>query len=61
MIQFRKVMLYPIFAQLGVTLITRNVGQAGLGTIQAGMGSGSLYGDEVDVLMWDSGKLHEVY
>jgi len=54
MMQFHKVM-YPIFARLGVKLITRNVGQGGLGTIQAGMGSGSIYGDEVDVLLWDSG------
>jgi len=54
MMQFHKVM-YPIFARLGVKLITRNVGQGGLGTIQAGMGSGSIYGDEVDLLMWDSG------
>lgn len=56
MMQFHKVM-YPVFARLGVKLITRNVGQGGLGTIQAGMGSGSIYGDEVDILMWDSGKL----
>jgi len=54
MMQFHKVM-YPIFARMGVKLITRNVGQGGLGTIQAGMGSGSIYGDEVDVLLWDSG------
>jgi len=54
MMQFHKVM-YPIFARLGVKLITRNVGQGGLGTIQAGMGSGSIYGDEVDILLWDSG------
>ena len=58
MMQFHKVM-YPVFARLGVKLITRNVGQGGLGTIQAGMGSGSIYGDEVDILMWDSGKLCE--
>mmetsp|Transcript_27767 Transcript_27767/g.65251 ORF Transcript_27767/g.65251 Transcript_27767/m.65251 type:complete len:895 (-) Transcript_27767:3416-6100(-) len=54
MMQFHKVM-YPIFARLGVKLITRNIGQAGLGTIQGGMGSGSIYGDEVDLLLWDSG------
>ena len=54
MMQFHKVM-YPIFARLGVKLITRNVGIGGLGTIQAGMGSGSIYGNEIDVLMWDSG------
>lgn len=54
MMQFHKVM-YPIFARVGVKLITRNVGQGGLGTLQAGMGSGSIYGDDIDVLMWDSG------
>lgn len=59
MMQFHKVM-YPIFARLGVKLITRNVGQGGLGTIQAGMGSGSIYGDEVDILLWDSGKLEDL-
>jgi len=54
MMQFHKIM-YPIFARLGVKLITRNVGQGGLGTIQGAMGSGSVYGDEVDLLLWDSG------
>jgi hypothetical protein len=54
MMQFHKVM-YPILARLGVKLITRNVGQGGLGTTQAGMGSGGIYGDEIDVLLWDSG------
>ena len=58
MMQFHKVM-YPVFARMGVKLITRNVGQGGLGTIQAGMGSGSIYGDEVDVLLWDSGKFRD--
>lgn len=54
MMQFHKIM-YPIFARLGVKLVTRNVGQGGLGTLQAGMGSGSIYGDEIDLLLWDSG------
>lgn len=55
MMQFHKVM-YPVFARLGVKLVTRNMAQGGLGTIQAGLGSGSIYGDEVDLLLWDSGK-----
>ena len=55
MMQFHKIM-YTVFARLGVKLITRNVGMGGLGTMQAGMGSGSIYGDEIDILMWDSGK-----
>ena len=59
MMQFHKVM-YPIFARLGVKLITRNVGQGGLGTIQAGIGSGGIYGDEIDVLLWDSGTFKSI-
>jgi hypothetical protein len=55
MMQFHKIM-EPIFARLGVKLITRNFGQGGLGTIQTSMGSGSIYGDEVDLLLWDSGE-----
>jgi hypothetical protein len=55
MMQFHKVM-YPVFARFGVKLITRNMAQGGLGTIQAGLGSSSIYGDEVDLLLWDSGK-----
>lgn len=45
----------PIFARLGVKLITRNVAMGGLGTIQHAMGSGSIYGNEIDLLLWDSG------
>lgn len=45
----------PVFARLGVKLITRNVSQGGLGTLQNSLASGSLYGDEVDLLIWDSG------
>lgn len=55
MMQFHKIMS-PIFARLGVKLITRNMAQGGMGTIQAGMGSSSIYGDDVDLLLWDSGK-----
>ena len=54
MMQFHKVM-YPVFARLGVKLITRNIGMGGLGTAHNAMGSGSIYGSEVDILMWDSG------
>lgn len=55
MMQFHKIM-YPIFARLGVKLVTRNFGQGGLGTIQSSMGSGSIYGNEIDLLLWDSGQ-----
>lgn len=45
----------PIFKRMGVTLITRNLAQGGLGTLQSALGSGSIYGDEIDILVWDSG------
>jgi len=54
MMQFHKVMA-PIFARLGVKLITRNVAMGGLGTIQHALGSAGIYGDEIDLLLWDSG------
>lgn len=54
MMQFHQIMA-PIFARLGVKLITRNFGMGGLGTVHNGLGSGSIYGDEVDLLIWDSG------
>lgn len=54
MMQFYRVMR-PIFDRLGVKLITRNISQGGLGTIQGAMGSAGIYGDEVDLMIWDSG------
>lgn len=52
--QFHKVMA-PVFARLGVKLITRNMAQGGLGTIQASLGMSSIYGDDIDLLLWDAG------
>jgi hypothetical protein len=52
--QFQKIMT-PIFARLGVKLITRNISQGGLGTLQGALGSGDIYGNKVDLLIWDSG------
>jgi hypothetical protein len=54
MMQFYRVMR-PVFARLGVKLITRNISQGGLGTIQGAMGSAGIYGDEIDLMIWDSG------
>jgi hypothetical protein len=54
MMQFHKIMA-PIFARMGVKLITKNMAQGGLGTIHNALGSGSLYGNEIDLLLWDSG------
>mmetsp|Transcript_6913 Transcript_6913/g.10065 ORF Transcript_6913/g.10065 Transcript_6913/m.10065 type:complete len:630 (-) Transcript_6913:1759-3648(-) len=53
MMQFHHVM-EPVFEKLGMKLITRNMGQGGLGTIQNALGSQSIYGDEIDVILWDS-------
>ena len=52
--QFHRIMA-PIFARLGVTLITRNISQGGMGTLQNSLGSGDIYGNKVDILIWDSG------
>lgn len=57
MMQFHKVM-YPVFARLGVKLVTRNMAQGGMGTLHSSLGSGSIYGDDVDLLLWDSGTYH---
>lgn len=54
MMQMHEI-LYPIFARLGVKLITRNMAQGGLGTVHSSLGSSSIYGDQVDLLIWDSG------
>jgi hypothetical protein len=45
----------PIFARLGVKHQSRNFGNGGLGTQQNAIAGGSLYGPDVDLLMWDSG------
>lgn len=57
--QFHKVM-EPVFARLGVTLHSHNMAQGGLGTIQNAMAMGSLYGNEIDFCMWDSGMTETV-
>ena len=57
--QFHKVMK-PIFARLGVKLITRNISHGGMSTIQGAMGSASIYGDEIDLMIWDSGMTERV-
>lgn len=40
-------------------MITRNVGQEGVGTLHNALGSGSIYGDEVDLFLWDSEETEE--
>jgi len=53
MMQFHKIM-EPIFKRLGMNLITRNNAHSGFGTVQNALGSGSIYGDKVDMIVWDS-------
>lgn len=53
MMQFHAI-LEPVLQKLGVQLITRNLAHAKLGTLQSSLGSQSIYGDEIDILVWDS-------
>jgi hypothetical protein len=46
--------LESVFSRLGVRHQARNFGNGGLGTIHNGLGAGSIYGPDVDFLMWDS-------
>ena len=45
----------PLFAMLHIPLTSRNLAHGGLGTIQNALGARSIYGDEIDVMIWDSG------
>lgn len=47
--------LEAVFARLGVRHQSRNFGNGGLGTIHNGLAATSVYGPDVDFLMWDSG------
>ncbi|KAG7359209.1 hypothetical protein IV203_015798 [Nitzschia inconspicua] len=52
-ITFHRIM-EPVFDKLGMTLISRNMGMGGVGTLQFTLGGGDFYG-EADILEWDSG------
>jgi hypothetical protein len=52
-LQFHRIM-EPVFDKLGMTLISRNMGMGGVGTLQFTLGGGDFYG-ETDLLEWDSG------
>ena len=49
----------PVFARLGVKHESRNFGNGGLGTLHNGLAAGSIYGPDVDFIIWDSGKLNK--
>lgn len=55
MMQFHKVMA-PVFARLGVKLITRNMAMGGVGTLHSSLGMADIYGADIDLLIWDTGK-----
>ena len=44
----------PMMARMGVKLVTRNLAMGhGMGTIQSTLGFSSLFGQDIDVLIWD--------
>jgi hypothetical protein len=51
----------PIFARLGVKHQSRNFGNGGLGTQHNAYAGGSIWGPDVDMLMWDSGMTEGGY
>ncbi len=53
MMQFHNIM-EPIMERLGVKLVTKNLANAAVGTLPTGLGSGSIYGEKVDMIIWDS-------
>jgi hypothetical protein len=58
--QFHRITA-PVLARLGVTLVTRNLSQGGLGTVQNAMAAGDLYGQEIDLLIWDAGMTEKSF
>ena len=48
--------LEAVFARLGVRHQSRNFGMGGLGTTQNGIATKAIYGYDVDMLLWDSGR-----
>lgn len=65
MMQFQNVM-EPVFDRLGMVLVTANRAQGGMGTLQAVLAGGDVYGEH-DFMVWDSsmtekdGKLQDVF
>jgi hypothetical protein len=59
--QFHRIMK-PIFERLGVTLITHNFGQDGMGALDGGIAARDIYGHEIDLFLWDgSGTVADEY
>jgi hypothetical protein len=53
MAQFENIMK-PIMERLGVELVTMNLANGDIGTMSNALGSGSIYGDNVDIIIWDA-------
>lgn len=43
----------PVFDRLGMVLVSANLAQGGMGTVQASLGGADIYGDP-DFMLWDS-------
>ncbi len=43
----------PVFDRLGMVLVSANLAQGGMGTLQSALAGGSIYGD-ADFILWDS-------
>lgn len=55
LMEFHRIVA-PVMARMGVKLITRNLAMGhGMGTLQSTLGFSSLYGKDIDVLIWDCG------
>ena len=54
LLQLQRV-LEPLFERLGVYFECRNMAMGGMGTLHSAMGSGDIYGRDIDLLLWDSG------
>ena len=52
MMEFHHIM-EPVFAHLGMRLVSRNMAQGGVGTTNSAMGGADIYG-ESDIMIWDS-------
>jgi hypothetical protein len=50
--------LEGVFSRLGVRHQSRNFGLGGLGTTQSGLATKSIFGHDVDMLLWDSGTFY---
>ena len=43
----------PIFKRLNTELVTRNLAHEDYGALQSALGFQSIYGDDIDMIIWD--------